>query len=297
MGVERGSAGVRNASRIRGGLTPETPVHRIGGGNIANLRLKPAEEALPPPGFSVLLGGTPGDAAEQMRQAFPDPRKFARLHRLAEMVGTGTVAAIRAAGFDVLPNPSTKFPNHAGLISPDGVGGFSDANLERLAQAFSAHTDSREVAMSLRHEQPISLKDKQDRDLGRVVIERVEHDLVSAGSRRDRRIRRSSRLFAEYVDAANDQLLSTVAELDGRIGALGLRLQSADGAAAPAIYDVQIGDGVITFRTRSAAEGSPFPDTVPVTSLPGAELVPRHQRVERGLAAGSRSLQDSTPEP
>src|SRR5271157_4014957 len=100
------------------GLTPETAVCRIGGGSIANLRLKPAEEALRPPGFSVLLGGAPGDAAEQMRQAFPDPRKFARLHLLTETVGTATVAAIRAAGFDVLPDPSTKVPNHARIINP-----------------------------------------------------------------------------------------------------------------------------------------------------------------------------------
>src|SRR5581483_9730866 len=105
-------------------LTPEVAVHRIGSGNVANLRLKPAEEALRSPGFSVLLGGTPAEAAEQMRQAFPDPRKFARLHGQAETVGTGTVAAIRAAGFDVLPDPSTKFPNHARVIHPDGAAGF-----------------------------------------------------------------------------------------------------------------------------------------------------------------------------
>ncbi len=115
----------------------ETVVHRIGGGSIINLRLKPAEEALGPPGFSVLLGGTPGDAAEQMRQAFPDPRKFARLHSLAETVATATVAGIRIAGFDVLPDSSAKFPNHARVIHSEGAAGFSDANLERLAQAFT----------------------------------------------------------------------------------------------------------------------------------------------------------------
>jgi hypothetical protein len=118
-------------------LTVETAVHRIGGGSAANLRLKPAEEALHPPGFSVLLGGTPAEAADQMRQAFPDPRKFARLHRQAEAVGATTVAAIQAAGFDVLPDRSTKFPNHARIVHPDGVTGFSDVNLERLSRAFT----------------------------------------------------------------------------------------------------------------------------------------------------------------
>lgn len=124
--------------------------------------------------------------------------------------------------------------------------------------------------MSLRSAQPISLKDKQDRDLGRVVFERVEHDLVFGRFTPGPAYPQVERLFAEYVAAANDQLLSTVAELDERIGALGLRLQSADGAAVPAIYDVQIGDGVITFRTRPTADGSPFSDAAPLTSLPGA---------------------------
>jgi hypothetical protein len=118
-------------------LTPETAVHRIGGGGIANLRLKPAEEGLRPPGFSVLLGGTPDEAAEQMRQAFPDPVKFARLHQQAETVGATTVAAIRAAGFDVLPDPSAKFPTHARIVHPDGAAGHSDTNLEQLTRAFT----------------------------------------------------------------------------------------------------------------------------------------------------------------
>jgi hypothetical protein len=115
-------------------LLPETAVHRVGGGGLANLRLKPKEEALKPPGFSVLLGGTAVEAARQMRQAFPDPRKYARLHAQAETVGTTTVAALRAVGFDVMPDPSARFPNHARVIHPDGLAGFTDANLERLSQ-------------------------------------------------------------------------------------------------------------------------------------------------------------------
>src|SRR5690348_9949782 len=117
-------------------LAPETAVHRIGGGAVANLRLKPQEEALKSPGISVLLGGSAEAAAGQMRQAFPDPVKFARLHQLAETVGSAPAAAIRAAGFEIVPDPSAKFPNHARIVHPDGVAGFSDANLERLSKAF-----------------------------------------------------------------------------------------------------------------------------------------------------------------
>jgi hypothetical protein len=117
-------------------LAPDTVVHRIGGGAVANLRLKLQEKALKPPGISVLLGGSAEAAAGQMRQAFPDPVKFARLHKLADAVGSATVTAIRAAGFEVIADPSTKFANHARITHPDGVAGFSDANLERLSKAF-----------------------------------------------------------------------------------------------------------------------------------------------------------------
>jgi hypothetical protein len=91
---------------------------------------------LTPPGLSLLLGGTPAEAADQMRQAFPDPDKFARIHALAGVVGSATVAALRAAGFEVITDPSAKFPNHARLTHPEGVAGFTDANLERLSKAF-----------------------------------------------------------------------------------------------------------------------------------------------------------------
>jgi hypothetical protein len=71
-----------------------------------------------------------------MRQAFPDPYEFARRHGQAETVGSATAEAIRAAGFEVIPDASAKFPNHVRLIHPEGVAGFSEANLEKLSQAF-----------------------------------------------------------------------------------------------------------------------------------------------------------------
>ena len=76
-------------------IAPETVVHRIGGGGPENLGLKATEETLSPPGISVLLGGTPAAAAEQIRKAFPDRKKFARIRDLARLVGTTTAGAIR----------------------------------------------------------------------------------------------------------------------------------------------------------------------------------------------------------
>jgi len=113
---------------------PETVAHRIGGGAVANLRLKPREATLTPPGMSVLLRGTPAQAAEQMRQAFPDPNKYARIHEASKTVGSATIDSITKAGFGVIADPSAKFPNHARITHPDGVAGFSDANLERLSK-------------------------------------------------------------------------------------------------------------------------------------------------------------------
>ncbi|MBI1923027.1 hypothetical protein HYR99_02130 [Candidatus Poribacteria bacterium] len=118
-------------------IAPGTVVHRVGGGTVANLRLSSLEEKLTPAGISVLLGGTPQEAAAQMRNAFPRSRKW---RETAHTVGTTTGAALREAGFEIVPDATTRFPNHARLIHPDGATGFTRANLERLAQTFQNTT-------------------------------------------------------------------------------------------------------------------------------------------------------------
>ncbi len=112
-------------------------IHRIGGGTVENLRLKPAEAALIPPGISVLKTPTPGEAAAQMRAAFP---KAAGLHEAAKTIGTTSDSLIRSAGFGVIANPTKKLPNHHRIIHPEGAAGFTDENLARLAQVFSNTT-------------------------------------------------------------------------------------------------------------------------------------------------------------
>lgn len=112
-------------------------IHRIGGASIENLRLKPNEAKFNPPGISVLKSPTPGEAAAEMRAAYPNAT---RLHEAAKTVGTSTTEAIRNAGFDVIPIPSKRLPNHFRLIHPEGTAGFTDENLERLAQVFTNTT-------------------------------------------------------------------------------------------------------------------------------------------------------------
>lgn len=114
-------------------ITPDTVVHRVGGGSVANLRLSFLDAQQTPPGISVLLHGTPQEAAAQMRRAFPGSRKW---RETAHTVGTTTAAALREAGFDIVPDPTTRFPNHARLIHPQGVTGFADENLVTLAATF-----------------------------------------------------------------------------------------------------------------------------------------------------------------
>lgn len=114
-------------------IVSEVVVHRVGGAAIENLRLSALEKTLTPPGISMLLGGTPEDAANQMRAAFPRSKKW---NRPGHTVATSTAANIRAAGFEIVPDATDRFPNHARLIHADSAAGFSDHNLAQLAAAF-----------------------------------------------------------------------------------------------------------------------------------------------------------------
>ena len=98
-----------------------------------NLRLKPREATLDPPGISVLKAPSPAEAARQIREAFPSAEA---LHEAAQVIGSTTVDNIRRAGFDVLARPTKKLPNHYRLTHAEGVAGFDDANLARLSAVF-----------------------------------------------------------------------------------------------------------------------------------------------------------------
>ena len=40
------------------------------------------------------------------------------------------------AGFEIVPDPTSRFANHSRLIHPEGILGFTDANLDQLAKTF-----------------------------------------------------------------------------------------------------------------------------------------------------------------
>lgn len=72
-----------------------------------------------------------------MRAAYRDATG---LHEAARTVGSSTAEAIRSAGFDVIPAPSKRLPDHYRLIHPEAAAGFTDENLARLAEAFTNST-------------------------------------------------------------------------------------------------------------------------------------------------------------
>ena len=109
-------------------------MHRIGGSNVENLRLKSREATLHPPGISLLRAPSPREAARQIQEAFPAADE---LHAAAQVIGSTTVEKIRSAGFDVIANPTQRLPHHYRLIHPDGVAGFNDENLARLSAVFT----------------------------------------------------------------------------------------------------------------------------------------------------------------
>lgn len=85
-----------------------------------------------------MKAATVAEAARLFRAAFP---KAKRLLALTKIIGSTNIERIHAAGFDIMPDPSRNLPTHCRLIHPDGVAGFSEENLRKLATAF---VDTRE---------------------------------------------------------------------------------------------------------------------------------------------------------
>jgi hypothetical protein len=119
------------------GTTSVRYFHRIGGGEIQNLRLKPKEAKLTIPGISMILANSPEEAVRIFRSAFPE---FLELQEAAKTIGTTTEELIRSVGFAIMHKPSRKVVVHYRLIHPDGAIGFSDENLARLSNVITNTT-------------------------------------------------------------------------------------------------------------------------------------------------------------
>ncbi len=111
-------------------------IHRIGGGDVENLRLKPREVTLDVPGISVVKAATPGAAAQEMRTGLP---RATKLHEQAKTIGSASEDSIRRVGFEIVFVPSRALPNHHHIIHPQSAAGFNEANLTMLSAVFQ-HT-------------------------------------------------------------------------------------------------------------------------------------------------------------
>lgn len=118
-------------------IPDDAVVHRVGGGTVSNLRLSHLDAQELPPGISVLRGGTPQEAAAQMRGAFGRSKKW---QAACSVVATVTAGALRQAGFEVVPDPTNRFANHARIIHPQAQAGFADDALAQLAQMMTTTT-------------------------------------------------------------------------------------------------------------------------------------------------------------
>ncbi|MBM3237347.1 hypothetical protein FJZ31_13725 [Candidatus Poribacteria bacterium] len=103
--------------------------------------------------------------------------------------------------------------------------------------------------MKLYAEQRVYLIDAQQRQIGKITIERNEDNLIFGKFVPGSDFSAVNRLFQDFEEAANLQALSVVDELDTEIAALGLHLCTSDGSQHIKIHDVQIwSDGDITYR-------------------------------------------------
>ena len=103
--------------------------------------------------------------------------------------------------------------------------------------------------MKLYAEQRVYLIDAQQRQIGQITIERNEDNLLFGKFVPGSDFSAVKRLFQDFEEAANFQVLSVVDELDTEIAALGLHLRTPDGSQCIKIHDVQIwSDGDMTCR-------------------------------------------------
>jgi hypothetical protein len=119
--------------------------------------------------------------------------------------------------------------------------------------------------MQLRGGQVAQLIDGRRRQVGEIMIDSRENELIRGTFVPGPAFPAVEQLFRDFEQAADSQALSVVDELDTAIAALGLCLRSPDGSQRTRIHDVQIwSDGSITCRLahRAAVSGSAGSESV-----------------------------------
>ena len=103
----------------------------------------------------------------------------------------------------------------------------------------------------------LCLLDSQERQIGRVLIERIDGDLLLGRFIPGKDFQAVEQLFCDFEEAVNAQALSLVEEIDLAIAALVLHLAQSNGSQEQRVYDVQIwNDGGFSCRLSELAPSS-----------------------------------------
>ena len=95
------------------------------------------------------------------------------------------------------------------------------------------------------------LRDSCNQTLGEVVLERQRDDWRHGSFRESAAFAAIKPLFEEHVELVNNQVFALVDDVESKIAGLGLRLETLQAQAMPAIVDVQIGCDSISFRVKT----------------------------------------------
>ena len=257
-------------------LADDAVVHRMDGASVANLTLQDRDTAIEPPGLSVLAGGTPAEAATQMRRALHMIERWGSGRPI--MVASATVGEVRSAGFDVIPWPTRRLSNHARIVHPDGADGFAADDLIRLSRIFH-EIECQTMSVDI-PPKSLLLTDSSGTTLGRVVDVLSDDRGIGGRLEAEQTFNQFRPLFEQWEHAAENQQLVAVDELDGRIEALGLMLND-NGVSVP-LADVHVLSGDRFFAVPAVRKPpAATPDDDPLAKIAG-----RRTRVTRWVAYG-----------
>jgi hypothetical protein len=98
----------------------------------------------------------------------------------------------------------------------------------------------------------VPLTDGRGRDIGRVIVERVDDDLIEGAFEPGADFGAVRQLFLDFEEAVNLQALGAADRLGGEIDALRFRLGVEGQSESIDVFDVQIwSEGGISCRLRS----------------------------------------------
>lgn len=101
--------------------------------------------------------------------------------------------------------------------------------------------------------QTYRLVDRANQHVGDVLLETYQEGLWDGSFQEGAAFASHQPLFDAYLQLVNDQVFSLIDDVEARIDALGLRLESLQSQRMPPIANVEIGCGTMGFRVKDRA--------------------------------------------